>query len=146
MPLYSPSMGFIPSKTLSRLSIDFQYLGEASIVRDVKAGNFYPIPAVDSTVLKITKKTSGPVAKDDGVFFWMINGLYSYPNKQLKKALKIWMKTLGRSESADNFLSKLGDLDPTTRLRSLSLDTLVTLADITLEMIQQGELPAQSGD
>ncbi|MDF1538004.1 MAG: 16S rRNA (adenine(1518)-N(6)/adenine(1519)-N(6))-dimethyltransferase RsmA [Candidatus Thorarchaeota archaeon] len=129
------------SSVYSRLSIDFQYLGTAEYVRDVKAGNFYPVPSVDSTILKITKRSTGPVAKNPDVFFWMINGLYSYPNKQLKKALKIWFKRLGYPNATDIFLSKIGDLDPTLRLRALPLESLTVMADIVQSMIEDGDLP-----
>lgn len=129
------------SSVYSRLSIDFQYLGKAECVRDVKAGNFYPVPAVDSTVLKITKRSSGPVAKNPDVFFWMVHGLYSYPNKQLKKALKIWFKRLGYPNATEIFLSNLKDLDPTSRLRALPLESLIAMADIVQDMIESGDLP-----
>jgi len=131
------------SPVYSRLSIDFQYLGKAEYVRDVKANNFYPIPSVDSSVLRITKRTSGPVAKNPDVFFWMVHGLYSYPNKQLRKALKIWFKKLGRPDATDIFLSRVGDLDQTTRLRALPLGSLTMMADIVQDMIDDGNLPNQ---
>ncbi len=129
------------SSEYSRLSIDFQYLGRAEYVRDVQARNFFPVPAVDSAVLKITRRNSGPFAKNPDVFFWMIHGLYSYPNKQLKKALKIWFKRLGYPNATDIFLSNLGNLDPTSRLRSLSLEPLTVMADIVQDMIEWGDLP-----
>lgn len=129
------------SSDYSRLSIDFQYLGKAEYVRDVKASNFYPIPSVDSSVLKITKRTSGPLARNPDVFFWMVHGLYSYPNKQLRKALKIWFKKLGRPDATDIFLSRIGDLDRTTRLRALPLGSLTMMADIVQDMVEDGDLP-----
>ncbi|MFW9850425.1 MAG: 16S rRNA (adenine(1518)-N(6)/adenine(1519)-N(6))-dimethyltransferase RsmA [Candidatus Thorarchaeota archaeon] len=131
----------IPNSSLySRLSIDFQYLGTAKRVMDVGANNFYPIPSVDSAVLKVTKRTSGPFAKDSKIFFWMVHGLYSYPNKQLRKAMKIWFKNLGKANLTQAFFSQAEGMDESSRLRDLSLETLVALSDIVYEMVEAGDL------
>ena len=134
------------SPIYSRLSIDFQYLGEAIHVMDVGARNFYPVPAVDSTVIKVTKRKTGIFAENSEVFFWMVHGIYSYPNKQLRKALKIWFKNLGKPHLLDDILSKLEGIDETSRLRTLSLEILVRLADMINNLVESGELPGPNGD
>ncbi len=134
------------SSNYSRLSIDFQYLGKATHVMDVGARNFYPVPAVDSSVLKVTKRDTGPMAKSPEIFFWMVHGLYSYPNKQIRKALKIWFKNLGRPDLADDLFSRLDDVNKTDRLRTLSLETLVRLSNVVQELVESGELPGPRGE
>jgi 16S rRNA (adenine1518-N6/adenine1519-N6)-dimethyltransferase len=130
----------------SRLTIDFQYLGQASHVMDVGAMNFYPVPAVDSSILKITKRNTGLFAKSSDVFFWMVHGLYSYPNKQLRKALKIWFKNLKTPELVQDILSELDDIDETSRLRALSQETLIRLSDVINGFVESGELTGPKGD
>ncbi|MHA2424720.1 MAG: 16S rRNA (adenine(1518)-N(6)/adenine(1519)-N(6))-dimethyltransferase RsmA, partial [Candidatus Thorarchaeota archaeon] len=134
------------SPVYSRLSIDFQYLGIASHVMDVGARNFYPVPAVDSSVLKITKRTSGPFASDSEVFFWMVHGIYSYPNKQLRKALKIWLRNIGKPDLGKDLFSRVEGLAETSRLRTLSMDTLVRLSDVVSELIEEGKLEGPKGE
>jgi len=134
------------SPVYSRLSIDFQYLGVAQHLLDVKANHFYPIPKVDSSVLEIRKRQKGVVAKDSDVFFWMIHGIYSYPNKQLKKSLRIWFKLLDCSDKIEFLYDRIQQrIDVSTRLRNLTLSELVHLADILLEMIQDGMVPDPRG-
>ncbi len=134
------------SPVYSRLSIDFQYLGVAQHLLDVKANHFYPIPKVDSSVLEIRKRQKGVVAKDSDVFFWMIHGIYSYPNKQLKKSLQIWFKLLDCSDKIEFLYDRIQQrIDVSTRLRNLTLSELVHLADILLEMIQDGMVPDPRG-
>ena len=134
------------SSEYSRLSIDFQYLGKATHLMDVKARNFYPVPSVDSSVLKVIKRDTGPMAKNSEIFFWMVHGLYSYPNKQLRKAMKIWFKNLGRPNLADGLFSRLDDVNKTDRLRTLSLETLVRLSDVIQKLVESGDLPGPRGD
>ena len=130
------------SSDYSRLSIDFQYMGVAEHKMDVEASLFYPVPKVDSTVLEIRKRQEGVFAKDSQVFFWMVHGIYSYPNKQLKKALRIWFKLMKCADEVDLVINHIQQsIDTSTRLRSLRLSDLVQLADLLLEMIVDGKLP-----
>ncbi len=130
----------------SRLSIDFQYLGNAEHIMEMKSKEFIPRPKVDSSVLRVTKRKEGPFAVDDSIFFWMVHGLYSYPNKQLRKALKIWLKLLGMPESLSIVIERVQDkVEITSRLRALTLDELVTIADTLLELIIEGKIPDPRG-
>lgn len=129
------------SSDYSRLSIDFQYLGTAKRLMEVKAQHFYPIPKVDSSVLAVERRKEGTFAKDDEIFFWFIHGIYSYPNKQLKKALGIWFKLLKSADKVETLLQRIPeDIDVSTRLRSLRMQELVRIADAILEMILDDEL------
>lgn len=134
------------SSGYSRLSIDFQYLGTAEHVLDVKAEHFYPRPKVDSSVLAIRKRGEGVFAKNAEVFFWVVHGIYSYPNKQLKKALGIWFNLLKCPSQLDLLVERLeSGIDLTTRLRSLHLSDLVYLSDVILELVEEGILPDPRG-
>jgi 16S rRNA (adenine1518-N6/adenine1519-N6)-dimethyltransferase len=124
----------------SRLTINVQYYAEVEEMLEVPADMFYPVPAVDSTVVRMTPRSEGSFAKDDAVFHWMIGGIYPYPNKKLRNALQIWFRNLGIGKNlSDEVLNRLEDiLTGNERLRSIGLDQLVKLADVLLMLIEEG--------
>lgn len=122
----------------SRLTINIQYYAEVEEILEVPASMFYPVPAVDSTVVRVMPRSKGPFARDDYVFHWMIRGIYPYPNKNLRKALRIWFRNLGFDKNlSDGVLKRLdGILTGDERLRSIGLDELISLADVLLDLIE----------
>ncbi|MHA2395084.1 MAG: 16S rRNA (adenine(1518)-N(6)/adenine(1519)-N(6))-dimethyltransferase RsmA [Candidatus Thorarchaeota archaeon] len=126
----------------SRLTINVQYYAEVEEILEVPADMFYPVPAVDSTVVRIVPRNEGPFARDEFVFHWMIGGIYPYPNKNLRKALRIWFRNLRIDKNlSDDVLKRLdGVLKGDERLRSISLDELVSLADVLLELIENNTI------
>jgi 16S rRNA (adenine1518-N6/adenine1519-N6)-dimethyltransferase len=128
------------STEYSRLTINVQYYAEVEEMLEVPADMFYPVPAVDSTVVRMTPRSKGTFAKDDAVFHWMIGGIYPYPNKKLRNALQIWFRILGIDvNQSDEVLKRLDDiLTGNERLRSIGLDQLVRLADVLLVLIEEG--------
>ena len=126
----------------SRLTIGVSYLSEIELLFDVGARNFYPIPAVDSSVVRLRPRKTGLFAKDTDLFFTMIRGIYSYPNKQLRKALRIWFKqTDNGKELVDSLLTRVSDkVSENERLRCLNLDVLIHISDELSKMIGEGEI------
>ena len=122
----------------SRLTINVQYYAEVEEILGVPADMFYPVPAVDSTVVRMVPRSKGPFARDESVFHWMIGGIYPYPNKNLRKALRIWFRNLRIDKNlVDEVLKRLdGVLKGDERLRSINLNELVSLADVLLELIE----------
>jgi 16S rRNA (adenine1518-N6/adenine1519-N6)-dimethyltransferase len=122
----------------SRLTINVQYYAEVEEILGVRADMFYPVPAVDSTVVRMVPRSKGPFARDESVFHWMIGGIYPYPNKNLRKALRIWFRNLRIDKNlSDEVLKRLdGVLKGDERLRSINLNELVSLADVLLELIE----------
>lgn len=135
------------TKQYSRLTIDITYQANITPLFDVTADQFFPVPAVDSTVVQLTHRRDKTRAIDDQVFFWMITGLYSYPNKQLRKALKIWFRRIGEEKTkTDNLLERARDIvNGTERLRCLDMMTLVNLSNIVYEMIEEKLLNKPKG-
>jgi 16S rRNA (adenine1518-N6/adenine1519-N6)-dimethyltransferase len=126
----------------SRLTINVQYYVEVEELLEVPANVFYPVPAVDSTVVRMTPRSKGPFARDDAIFHWMIGGIYPYPNKNLRKALQIWFRNNGIDKNlSDDVLTKLGEvLSGKERLRSISLEKLIALSDVLLSLIEDGAI------
>ena len=129
----------------SRLTVGVSYLAEVEELFDVKARNFQPVPAVDSTVLRLRHRSTGLFAKDPDLFFLMIRGIYSYPNKQLRKALKIWFKQIGNERvHVDTLLDRVSDrVSEKERLRCISLETLIRITDEISSMIDEGIISIQ---
>ena len=136
------------STEYSRLTIDFRYHADVERILDLSAQHFYPSPKVDSTVVGITRRTEGPFAADFDVFYYVVHGIYPYPNKHLRKALRIWFRNLGIEKIEGRALvervSKVVSVNE--RLRGLSIDVLVRLSDTIGEMIEEGVLPGPRGE
>jgi 16S rRNA (adenine1518-N6/adenine1519-N6)-dimethyltransferase len=130
------------SRHYSRLTIEVTYRADVERVKNVQAREFYPVPKVDSTVVRIVPRSSGPFAHDDAIFHWLIRSIYSYPNKQIRRALRICFRNLGYDdETSDRFIKDcLGGLIGNERLRELGLDDLVRLSDSVFNMVENGML------
>ena len=135
------------TQNYSRLTINIKYQAEVEHLMEVSANLFYPIPAVDSVVVRLKHRTKGPRAKNDYIFHWMVTGLYSYPNKNLKKALGIWFRNIGADKKlVDSVIASChGSLKNDDRLRTISVDNLILLADSVLGSIEEGTLPDPRG-
>ncbi|MGD9382036.1 MAG: 16S rRNA (adenine(1518)-N(6)/adenine(1519)-N(6))-dimethyltransferase RsmA, partial [Candidatus Thorarchaeota archaeon] len=90
------------SSNYSRLSVDVQYAAHIQEIMYVPATDFYPVPVVDSMVVRVELRKDGSFAKDKRILFWLVHGIFSYPNKVLRKALRIWFKNLGQDRSLVN--------------------------------------------
>jgi 16S rRNA (adenine1518-N6/adenine1519-N6)-dimethyltransferase len=132
----------------SRLSVNIGYQAEVEHLFDVPANQFYPEPAVDSVVVRLKHSMQVPRAKDDDVFFWMINGIFPYPNKHLRKSMRIWFRNLKVDKNqVDDVLALCKEhLRGDERLRTIAIEKLVILADTLLSMIKDGKLPDPRGN
>lgn len=131
----------------SRLTVNIQYQADVDLLLNVPATMFYPVPAVDSVVVQVKHKRQEPQAKDDSVFYWVVNGIFSYPNKNLRRALRIWLRNIGADRDlADELVVSCGGrLRGEDKLRTLSLEKLITLADVVLDYIEKKQLPNPRG-
>lgn len=127
------------TQSYSRLTVNFTYLANAEILMNIQAKEFYPMPEVDSSIVRITKREKGPFASDDSVFETVVRGIFAYPNKQFRRALRIWFRQLNiNKKMADRLIEYVSSIEPTDRIRCLGIDRLVELSDVILEMIEQG--------
>lgn len=131
----------------SRLTVNATYLASVEPVMDVPATCFYPKPSVDSRVVRMYHRKAGPFAKDYRVFQWLVRGIYSYPNKQARKALGFWLRTLSLDKSmVEVIIRKTSSVKGNERLRTLTLSDVISLADSAFEMIEDGQLPDPRGE
>ena len=78
------------NKKESILSISVKIFGTPSIVMRVARGNFFPIPNVDSAVLKI-ENIKNPFAskKDEENFFTLVKRGFAHKRKKLSSNLEL---------------------------------------------------------
>ncbi|HBV58127.1 MAG TPA: ribosomal RNA small subunit methyltransferase A [Candidatus Magasanikbacteria bacterium] len=75
------------SGEMSILSVMAQYYGEPKIIARVPPSAFYPVPKVDSAILKIIIKKRWP-AVDEKKFFQIVKAGFSQRRKMLKNNLR----------------------------------------------------------
>ena len=100
---------------LSVLGISVQIYSDAEIVSYVSKQSFWPVPKVDSVVLKIVPKNKYPEIDDQKKFFSIVKRAFTGKRKQIKN-------TIGDIE----ILNKAG-IDPTLRPQDLSLEDWIKL-------------------
>lgn len=106
-----------PDNNLLALSV--AYYGEAEIVREVKAGNFWPEPDVDSSVIKVTLNDSKYDIELDRKFFRLAKMAFSSKRKMLRNNLSAGFKM--KPVEIEAAMLKEG-IDPKRRAEDLSLE------------------------
>lgn len=76
---------------MSLLAVSVQYYADAEIVREVKAGNFWPEPEVDSAVIRILIRPGEDFSADKR-FFRLVKFAFSAKRKMLKNNLAAGLK------------------------------------------------------
>lgn len=103
-------------------SVLVAYWGRAEVAASVSRRAFYPVPNVDSAVVKIVRR---PVPEGDRAFlFDVVRGAFSQRRKTLRNALAT---LVGSADAAAAAVEKTG-LSPSARGEELSLDDFVALA------------------
>ena len=117
---------------MSMLSVSVQFYGQPKIASYVPARSFYPVPAVDSAILRIDIYPQPPVqVTDEQGFFDLVRAGFSSPRKQIANSL-----TQGLKQPKDEISSLLEQSDIITKRRAetLSLDEWVQLYRVFKEM------------
>ncbi len=114
---------------MSLLALSVQYYAEPVIIREVKAGNFWPEPKIDSAIIKISTKKQGGLGyeeqlPEDKLFFRLAKMGFSAKRKMLKNnlagGLKIDQKIVSEILEKNKF-------NPLTRAEDLSLEEWLKL-------------------
>ena len=105
---------------MSLLSIGVQLYGKPVILDYVPAASFYPEPAVDSAILKVTPYTRPAVEiSDEAQFFSLVRAGFGTARKQLANSLARGLE-LPKAETLE-LLDKAG-IDPRRRAETLSIE------------------------
>lgn len=106
---------------MSMLALSVQFFGETEIIREVKAGNFWPEPKIDSAVIKITldnSKRGGVEVEEEKAFFRLAKFGFSAKRKMLKNNIGSGLKI--SNAEAEKLLVGVG-LDAHVRAEDLSV-------------------------
>ena len=105
---------------MSLLSVGVQLYGEPEIVGHVAAECFYPVPEVDSAILKISVSAEPGVAvSDEAGFFSVVRAGFSASRKQLVNSL---VRGLGLPRAEVLRMLEESEIEPRRRAETLSLE------------------------
>jgi 16S rRNA (adenine1518-N6/adenine1519-N6)-dimethyltransferase len=112
---------------MSLLSLSVQLYGAPRIALRIGRGQFWPVPDVDSAVIRIDMTAVAPRPPDQiERIFILARAGFGQRRKQLKNALSIGL-AIPSSLAADWL--EAADIEPRRRAQSLSLDEWARLAD-----------------
>ncbi len=112
---------------LSVLSISIQAYADAEISTQVSKNSFWPIPKVDSVVIKITPKNKYPQIEDKKLFFRVVKVAFAGKRKQIQNSLSHGLNI--NKESLQDILSK-ANIQPTARPQDVSIEQWIALYQI----------------
>jgi len=105
---------------MSLLSVSVQFYGSPGIISNVPAEAFYPLPEVDSAILRIDVSPQPVIAVDnEKAFFELVRAGFTAPRKQIANSLSqglTWTKTDVLS------LLKKAEIAPQRRAEALSME------------------------
>lgn len=104
---------------ISLLTLSVQVYGKAKISCTIPAGAFYPIPKVDSAVVRVDVCPRPWIPqKDIQLFFWLAKAGFSQKRKTLRNALAGGLHW--KNDQVNHLLSRV-NIDPMRRAETLSL-------------------------
>lgn len=101
-----------------------QLYAEPTIVARVPAASFFPVPAVDSAILRLVRRPQLAVAVDDvNALFRLIKAGFLHARKQLGNALPGGLAALGVTVSREHVVQALqaAGIDPQRRAETVTL-------------------------
>jgi 16S rRNA (adenine1518-N6/adenine1519-N6)-dimethyltransferase len=115
-------------KAYGRISVMLQYCAHVSVLVKVGAGQFFPRPKIDSSVLGIDfNKTIDPLPTDEEFLFKVIRVAFGKRRKTLRNALTGGEINLDRTAVSDA-IERAG-IDPIRRPETLSSKDFVVLSN-----------------
>jgi len=112
------------SRIYGQTSVMTAYYGTAEIAGQVSRNAFFPVPRVDSVIVRIVRHPPPPDL-DRVRLFDVIRGSFSQRRKTMRNALA---SVAGSSEDAERALRAAG-VDPRARAETLSLDHFIAIAE-----------------
>lgn len=111
----------------SLLSISVKYYAEPKIIFEVDRKSFWPVPEVDSAVIKITPQKNSSDQEESKKFFRVVRAGFAAKRKTLLNNLSAGFH-LGKDETEEKI--KKSGLNPAQRAQELSLEDWKRLSDI----------------
>ncbi len=112
------------SKAYGQTSVMVRYFAETKVAAKVSRKAFFPVPGVDSVVVRMTRRADLPGGDRDRLFA-VIRAGFSQRRKTLRNALAA---LAGSPERADRAIRAAG-LEPGTRAEDVDLDAWLSIAN-----------------
>jgi len=117
------------SKDYSSISCFVQYYALPEYLYTIKRASFYPVPEVDSSLIRLSMRTQPPVkVRDEGAFFKIIRGSFNQRRKSIINSLSR-EAVLGTAKSDLNEVLKRAGVDPSSRPEDLSLAQFASISN-----------------
>ena len=125
------------SRTYGVPSVKAAWYGEASRAGTIGRSVFWPVPNVDSALVRLHRT---PARGDDALrraTFEVCDMAFGQRRKTLRAALKNWA---GSADNAEQLILAAG-IDPSARGETLGIDQFVALGEALLTLRAQGVIP-----
>ncbi|WP_121641169.1 16S rRNA (adenine(1518)-N(6)/adenine(1519)-N(6))-dimethyltransferase RsmA [Virgibacillus sp. Bac330] len=117
------------TKSYGSLTLAVQYYTEAEVVMQVPKRAFMPQPNVDSSILRLVRRTKAPVnVVDEHFFFSLIQASFAQRRKTLRNNLTNYFKDKLTKEEVGLILQQIG-IDGGRRGESLTMEEFALLAN-----------------
>lgn len=119
------------TKDYGSLTVAIQYYADSKIVTKAPKTAFYPQPAVDSSVIRLSSRESRPIAvSDEKLFFKVTRGSFSKRRKTILNALSTY------EDFNKEIIAKaleIAEIDPKRRGETLTIEEFASLTNAVAE-------------
>ncbi|MFC1979544.1 16S rRNA (adenine(1518)-N(6)/adenine(1519)-N(6))-dimethyltransferase RsmA [Chloroflexota bacterium] len=115
---------------MSLLSVSVQFYGESKIISYIPAQSFYPVPAVDSAILRVNVYPQPAVPVEERSFFELVRAGFNVPRKQICNSLS---QGLGLPKAEAISLLEKAAISPQRRAETLTLEEWAQLWQVSME-------------
>jgi 16S rRNA (adenine1518-N6/adenine1519-N6)-dimethyltransferase len=113
------------SKDYGSLSCFVQYNTDPKILFTIKRGSFFPVPKIDSCLLRLNIRHEKITVKDERLFFKIVRGAFNKRRKTLRNSLNDILS----QKKLKTFFEKFSK-DPNIRPEDLTLQDFANLANL----------------
>jgi 16S rRNA (adenine1518-N6/adenine1519-N6)-dimethyltransferase len=126
------------TKDYSSFGILVEYYAEAEVLDRVPANAFFPTPRVDSTILKLSLRSTPAVEViDRQLFFDVVRAGFAHRRKTLANALAAAGNALSLTKEEARSALRSASIDPRKRAERLSIKQFGCLADNVYQVQEQ---------
>jgi 16S rRNA (adenine1518-N6/adenine1519-N6)-dimethyltransferase len=97
----------VGSREYSRLSVTAHYRAKVSILEKIPRDAFYPMPEVNSALVKISPRPPPFHLEDENLFFQVVRAIFNRKNRKVKTMLSIFLDKLKISTPRKQILQEL---------------------------------------
>ncbi len=115
-------------KAYSRLSVMAQYYFTPEYITKVSKTSYYPVPKVDSAIVRLTPKKKNQKIKDAEIFKKTVSALFMHKNQKAKKALYHSRHMFNLDKAASKKITESMP-EPETKVYQLDIDKIAQISN-----------------